>query len=503
MIVLQKFALLLSLATITAHAQNASMEVNPTLFAVMAAINAAGYDADLESPSNSPVRKLIRQYIAEKKPASLDLLTQFYASHRKSDPARDLSQYISFALCLEKKDTPEGPDFRYRLRRNELPPDVQELDGFELLLTRFYRETKLGDLIAANEQYLDRALSPYHEPVTLGLQQISGYLRNPRDTGTKGEFKVYLDVLGAPNQIHVRSYANDFYVVITSSPEPQVEYVKNAYMHFVVDPIAMRSIKEIEAKSSLIDFAQGAPALDDQYKKDFALLTVASLTKAVEARMAPPSRRAAIVETALREGFILTPYFAESLIDYEKQEQSMRFYLPILIQGIDLKRESDRLDGTTFASAPRERKAKLAPRPSVARDPAEQTLEQAEKLYEAKDFTGASELFRRMLSESNAPAMKARAYFGLARIAAASRDPELAVQMFEKTIETGTNAPNMEGQVLAWSHVFLGRLLDLAQEPDNARKHFEAALATPGATTASKKAAEDGLKGVRPQSPPR
>jgi tetratricopeptide (TPR) repeat protein len=496
---LRFFALFLTLSAAAGFAQPATMEVNPTLFTVMAAINAAGYDTDLESPSNSPVRKLIREYVAQRKPAVLDLLTQFYAAHRKTDPARDLSQYISFALCLEKKDTPEGPEFRYRLRVNELPPDVQELDGLEQLLTRFYRETKLEELLARNEAALDQSLRPYHEPVTLALQQISGYLRNPRDTGARGEFKVYLDLLGAPNQIHVRSYANDLFVVLTSSPEPQVEYVKSAYMHFVVDPIAMRSLKEIEAKSSLIDFAQGAPALDEQFKKDFALLTVASLSRAIDTRMAPAGRRAAMVQSALKEGFILTPYFSEALVDYEKQEQSMRFYLPILIQGIDLKRETARLDGVAFDSTPRERKAKPAPRPVVAKDPAEKTLEEAEGFYEKKDYPKASELFRRMLQESDAKGMKARAYFGLGRIAAATRDPELAVQMFEKTIATG----GVEGQVMAWSHVFLGRLLDLAQDNAAAKQHFEAALATAGASPASRKAAEDGLKGIRPQANPR
>ncbi|MFN7541370.1 MAG: hypothetical protein ACK5TN_01020, partial [Acidobacteriota bacterium] len=42
-------------------AQQASMEVNPHLFAVLAAINADVYDADLQSNANSPLRGQIRQ----------------------------------------------------------------------------------------------------------------------------------------------------------------------------------------------------------------------------------------------------------------------------------------------------------------------------------------------------------------------------------------------------------------------------------------------------------
>lgn len=472
------------------------MEVNTNLFVVMATINAAGYDADLGSNANSPVRAELRKWMASQKPAVLEQLKEFYLAHRKEDPARDLSQYISYALCLEKVDAADGPDFRYRMRTADLPPDVQELDGFEKLITRFYRETKLGNLIAANQELLDRAMQPYHEPVTLSLQQIDGYLRNPRVNGIKGNFYVFLDVLAAPNQIHMRSYANDLYIVLTSSPEPQVEYIKSAYLHYLVDPIAMRHLAEIETKTSLIDFAQGAPALDPHYKKDFALLTVASLVRAIDARMQPARSRQKAVDMALEEGFILTPYFAEALADYEKQEQSMRFYLPLLIKGIDLKKETARLDEAKFASAPRERRAKIAPAPVVEKSPVEKTLDEAEQIYGQKNYAKAGELFRLALTQTNSRPQKAKAYYGLARLAALNRDPQTAVELFEKTIEEGA-----EAQVAAWAHVFAGRLLDLAEDNDAAKKHFEAALALQGASPASRKAAEDGLKGVRPARP--
>jgi len=481
---------------LTCQAQQASMEVNPHLFAVLAAINAAGYDTDLQSSANSPLRGQIRQWAGGRQPAVLSQLNEFYLAHRKQDPARDLSQYISFALCLEKIDAADGPEFRYRFRANELPPDVQELDGLEKLITRFYRETRLGDLIAANQATLDRALEPYHAPVTSALEQIDGYLRIPRLSGLKGNFYIYLDLLGAPNQIHMRSYGNDLYLVITPSPEPQIEYIKSAYLHFQIDPIAMRHIADIEAKNSLIDFALGAGGLDPQYKKDFALLTVASLVRAVDARMLPARTRASAVEQALREGFILAPFFAEALVDYEKQEQSMRFYLPIMIKAIDLKRETARLDAVTFNAAPRERKAKPVPAPVVEKSPAEITLEQAEEFWAQKSYDKAGELFRRVLTEANARAMKGRAYYGLARLAALNRDPRAAVDLFERTIAEGA-----EPQVSAWAHVFAGRLLDLAEDAPAARKHFESALALPGASPAAKKAAEEGLKGVRPPKP--
>ncbi len=486
----------LSLLAGALHAQQARLEVDPVLFTTMAALNAAGYDADLASNANSPIRQQMRQFIAQKKPASLEGIREFYITHQKQDATRTLSQFISLALCLEIFPAADGPDFRYKLRAADLPPDVQELDGFEKLLTRFYRETGLGQLINANQNVFDAALEPYGGAATLAMQEIDGYLRIPRVTNVKGQFHVLLDLLAAPNQIHVRSYANDLYLVITSSPEPQLDYLKNAYLQFQLDPMAMRSLAEIEKKKSLIDFAQGAAALDPQYKSDFALLTLASLVKAVRARLAPSRERAQLVSDAAKEGYILTPYFAETLADYEKQEQSMSFYLPVMIQGIDLKKETTRLDGIEFLAAPKVRTAKVAPAPVVEKSPAEKTLEEAEEIYGKKDYDKAGELFRRVLTETASRPLKAKAYYGLARLSALRNDPESAVEFFEKTIAEGA-----EPQVSAWAHVFLGRILDLNERGPEAKTHFEAAIALPGASPAAKKAAEDGLKGIRMARP--
>jgi hypothetical protein len=66
----------------------------------MAAINAAGYDTDIASPNNSPLRETIRKELAGKQIPSLPALKAFYREHRQDDPTADLSQYISFALSV-------------------------------------------------------------------------------------------------------------------------------------------------------------------------------------------------------------------------------------------------------------------------------------------------------------------------------------------------------------------------------------------------------------------
>ena len=67
---------------------------------MLAAINAAGCDAEMDSQSNHPLRAAVREEISARQPASLAEIRKFVAAHRQSDAAQELSQYISFALSI-------------------------------------------------------------------------------------------------------------------------------------------------------------------------------------------------------------------------------------------------------------------------------------------------------------------------------------------------------------------------------------------------------------------
>jgi len=65
---------------------------------------------------------------------------------------------------------------------------------------------------------------------------------------------------------------------------------------------------------------------------------------------------------------------------------------------------------------------------------------------------------------------------------------------FQKTLEVAR-----EPRLLAWSHIYLGRILDLQEERDAAVGHYRAALSADQAPEV-KAAAERGLK--QPYEPP-
>src|SRR5262249_48895205 len=145
-------------------------------------------------------------------------------------------------------------------------------------------------------------------------------------------FQIYVDLLGAPNQVQSRSYGDDYFVVVTPSAELQVEGIRHAFLHYLIDPLGLKFNEDIKKKHALGDYALGAPLLPEQYKTDFVDLTTECMIKAIESRLDRAPIRA---EQAMKEGYVLTPALAEQLSSYEKQEVALRMYFPSLINGVD------------------------------------------------------------------------------------------------------------------------------------------------------------------------
>ncbi|HTS78585.1 MAG TPA: tetratricopeptide repeat protein, partial [Bryobacteraceae bacterium] len=243
----------------------------------------------------------------------------------------------------------------------------------------------------------------------------------------------------------------------------------------------------VKQKHALGDYALGSPILEQQFKSDFMLLTAECLIKAVESRL---DKQPAEVEQALREGFVLTPAIAEQLPAYEAQEASMRLYFPTLVDGIDLKREEQRLDHIDFATTRSTLKIHEVTREvPVQLTGAAKTLDDAEKMYLARDLSHARDTFLRVLRETDVKSMHAKAYYGLARISLLEKDPEKAYGLFKSALEQDPDA-----ETKSWSLLYLGRLADSQGWRDEAVEHYKAALAVPGAPDTVRQAAGQGIK---------
>jgi tetratricopeptide (TPR) repeat protein len=470
-------------------AQQNQLDANLTLFTVLAAINAAGYDADLDSPSNHPLRQHVRKAVLARNPPSLARIRNLFAARRAWNWNAELSQYISYALSI---DGP--PDFKPRFSPNRMPPDTLPLEGLAPMLADFYREAGIAELWVLAQPAFDQVIETYHAPVTKALFDANMYLRNPTSGMSGRRFQVIIDLLGAPNQVHTRSFADDYFVVVTHGARARVEDIRHAYLHYLLDPLAIRYQQNLAPKRPLGDLAHGSPLLNEAYKNDFVLLAGMCLVKAAEARI-DRTLGPRHVDQAMREGFILTAHFYEALAGYEKQEQALRLYAPNLFDSIDLRKEDERIARVEFAS--KEAACTVKPKPAAPppMSEMEKALAAAEKLYEQRDLPRAREAFQEILRQTPVPGAHAKAWFGLARIALLDQQPERALEFFEKTIDS-----NPEPFERGWAHVYLARLALATSEPDSemARQHYQAALAVDGVSDGARKAAQSELARLQP-----
>jgi tetratricopeptide (TPR) repeat protein len=356
------------------------------------------------------------------------------------------------------------------------------------LLQEFYREADIEGLWNRSQPAFEKAIERYHEPVAQAVQMANTYLRVPTGQFLGRRFQIYIDLLGAPNQIQTRSYGDDYFVVLTPSPKPQTNDVRHGYLHYLLDPLATKYTETVMKKRGLSDFAQGAPALAEHYKEDFLLLLTESLIKAVEGRL---DRKPEVVAEAVKEGFVLAPFFQEYLPVYEKQPQAMRLYFPDMVAAIDLRKEEARLKMVEFASTARPRHAMpAAPAPKpIELTGVQKTIEDAENLYRNRDLEKAKEAFRRALQQPDEQSAHAKAYYGLGRVAILQKDPETAERLLAKVLESSPG-PHEK----AWAYVYLGRLSDVVGERQQAEVHYQNALKVEGASMAARKAAEQGMQ---------
>jgi tetratricopeptide (TPR) repeat protein len=117
----------------------------------------------------------------------------------------------------------------------------------------------------------------------------------------------------------------------------------------------------------------------------------------------------------------------------------------------------------------------------------------AEQRLSAGDVTNAQKLAQEALDEKNED--PGRALFILAQVATMNRDMQGARNYFQRALEIAR-----EPKVVAWSHIYLGRIFDLQENRAAAVDQYRAALNAGASLPEAKAAAERGLQ--QPYEPP-
>ena len=482
---------MLASAALAENTPVVSLETSETLFTVLTAINTCGYDQELNvsDPLRSQIRAEVAKALQETAGAqdAVAPICGFYRDHQGVDAARDLATYVSLALYLQGP-----PAFTPKAKQADLPPDAAGVSGIVPFLQAFYEKAGLHAIWERHRARYGELTQIYHDPLAKMTFDTEIYLKMPSSGYLGRQFTVYLEVMGAPGQTNARNYASDYYVVIspTAGTAIKLQQIRHTYLHYLLDPLALKNGAYFKRLEPLLDNVKMAP-MDEVFKNNISLLVTECLVRAIETRTAaktPEAEREKMIAGADAEGYVLTRYFYDALGKFEKDAIGLRNAYPVMLGGIDVGREMKRASQIQFAG---EAAPELL---HLARPRNDNLLLTAERRLSAGDPETAQKLAQQALDEGQGDA--GRALFILAQVATANRDMEGAKSYFERALQMGH-----EPKVIAWSHIYLGRIFDLKEDRLAAVDQYRAALDSPGGELPEVKvAAQRGLE--QPYEPP-
>jgi len=297
----------------------------------------------------------------------------------------------------------------------------------------------------------------------------------------------------------------------------RMQDVRHTYLHYVIEPLLNARANAIDRTQPILKEVREAP-LEFRYRSDTVPLTIECLIKAIEARTTDtgvpeykiPANadradmpryeherqiyqqkvdavRVATVQHDMKQGFVLTQYFYDQLIPFEKDAASLKDTIGEMVYSMDVDQQVHRARNIEFdKEADGEVLGRSKPRKLAGLDLAESKLGSG-------DLKGATALANQALADTSdnldAIAAGARANFILARVALLTGHPDQAFDDFRKTL-----AASKDQRLLAWSHIYLGRMLDLDCKRDEAVSEYQLALTVRDGQQDTRLAAERGVK---------
>jgi hypothetical protein len=318
--------------------------------------------------------------------------------------------------------------------------------------------------------------------------------------------------------VNARIYGSD-YVVVVSPVDGKIRMndVRHTYLHYMIEPLLLSRATAVDRMQAILKEVRESP-LEFRYRTDTVPLTIECLIKAIEARTmdtgVPEYKipagvdrselpryehelqayqqkvdvvRLATVRHDMTQGFVLTQYFYEQLIQFEKDPASLTDTIGEMVYGMDVDQQAHRARQIEFdKEADGDVLTRSKPRKLTGLDLAESRLA-------AGDAATASAMARQALAVGSdsldSVADNARANFILARASILTGHPEDAINDFQRTLAT-----SKEPRLLAWSHIYLGRMLDLDCKRDEAVSEYKEALDARDGQQDTRLAAERGIK---------
>ena len=502
-------------ALVEAAGPAVTLQSSEALFDIAVALNACGYDAGLDH--SDPLRLHVRAQVNEALQQSAngrdarDRLCTFIGQHHLSESSRDLAQYVSLALYV----TPP-PDLTPSVDQQDMPPDSTQVVDMLPLLRDFANDIKLHLIWLENHPAYEAETTQLHDPLTQMILDTNIYLKMPTSAYNGSRFLVVIEPLLSPKETNARVYGTD-YVVVSSPVDGKINMkdVRHTYLQYMIEPLLYSRASSMDRLLPLLKTVRDAP-LEYVYRSDIVSLVIESMINAIEARTLDPgvpivpipadvSRvdlprvqrehdesvqksnavRQKVVNASMTQGYVLTQYFFDQLGPFARNPESLREAIGPMVYGMDVDQQTHRAREIQFAEQGETHAT--TPRPGL------HLLDQAELKLKQGDASGASLLARQALKDHTDD--PARADYVLALTWLLKNDMQSAESDFAETVRL-TKDPRL----LAWSHIYLGRIHDVKEERDEAVAEYRTALTVRDGQQDTRDAAQKGID--QPFAPP-
>lgn len=301
-------------------------------FAVMAFLNAVGFDEEAKGQPMHPVRVKVRRLISENLAAHPDKVQAW----RKYYQGRHLAtfHYQDFALSLNT----DYPFQRIRPDRElNYARTARELRDFPELLNDFWATAKLAQVWAEVKPDYVAEIRKYDlEKMQRQLASLWQYLRMPR--------KDTLVLVNVPNLLDAHFEAigaryENYYYSVESPGAGSYDLNTHEYLHSIVNPLVKSNYARYEAKLRAYYRAGKGKPFSKTYGEPVTL-AFESLVRALDHRLAvlstqdPTARKRGEDRLAEQtdQGLTLAMPFYRLLAEYEQSGKSFDEFMPVLLE---------------------------------------------------------------------------------------------------------------------------------------------------------------------------
>jgi hypothetical protein len=406
------------------------------VFSVMAALHVAGFKPAQISPMSQPI---IAEF--DTIPAELrERMQQFYQAHLHTPPSEEqFSAYLSLALL-----TDGPPDFKLTISLTNLPPDAQDVYEFLRLVREFYAAGKIERVWSSYRRYYDAAVVKARPSIDQLMMRTDGYLRIDSSSFLDRRLLIIPEYLVASNSINARNYRELYYLIFSPAERLKTDEFRHQYLHFLLDPFALRYSLSQQARIELVKFLESAPKIEERYLNDSQFMLVESMIRALELRMnkvADPKLSDELT-ACVREGAIFTRYFYEELGNFEKSQEGFKLFYSAMAKNIQFSRVKSNFEAAQAAPLPK------PPEPNIVKT----RLMQANSSLADEQYDAAKEIFESILKDNDQN--NGEAFYGLGLVSIMKKPPEinLAKEFFQKAVQAAS-CPNGSK---VWAYIYLG-----------------------------------------------